>query len=80
MSGDREYVARERRLRFWIVEMNDRSIVLDKIDLLDTGDVVDGELLQSRLQLLVVGGGCLMHDLLLTSGCTWEAVERQRRH
>ena len=33
--------------------------------LFDAGDVVDSELLQGELQLLVVSGGCPVHDLLL---------------
>lgn len=29
MTCDCEYVARERRLSFWVVEVNDRAVVLD---------------------------------------------------
>ena len=43
--------------------MNDVAIALEHVDLLDRLDGLDVELLQRRLQLLVVGAGALV-DLL----------------
>lgn len=70
MSGDSENIACERRLSFRIVEMDDRSVVLDQVYFLDAGNIVNCELLQSRLKFLVVSGGGLVHDLLLATRCT----------
>lgn len=68
VTGNGECVGGQRSLRLGIVEVDDRAVVLDHVDLLDAGDHVDGQLLQQRLQLLVVGGGGRVHNLLLAPG------------
>lgn len=42
MSGDGKDVAGKRCLRLGIVEMNNRAVILDKINLFDTRYVVYG--------------------------------------
>lgn len=68
MASDSENIARERCLSFRIIEMDDRAVVFDQVDFLNAGNIIYCELLQSRLQFLVVGCGCLVDDLLLA---TW---------
>lgn len=68
MASDGENIARERCLSFRIIEMDDRAVVFDQVDFLNAGNIIYCELLQSRLQFLVVGCGCLVDDLLLA---TW---------
>lgn len=50
-------------------KVNDVAIILDHVHLLDTGDVVDRELLQRALELLVVGCCRSVNHLLLPSRC-----------
>ena len=48
MSSDGEDIAGERCLSARIVEMNHRTIVLEEIDFLNSGNGIDRQLLQSR--------------------------------
>jgi hypothetical protein len=77
MSCDCKDIARQRRLSFGIVEMNDCSVVLNKVHFLDAGNIVHCELLQSRLKFLVVSGGGLVDDLLLATRCTLKMKQRK---
>lgn len=72
MASDGENIARERCLSFGIIEMDDRAVVFDQVDFLNAGNIIYCELLQSRLQFLVVGCCCLVDDLLLA---TWSTCE-----
>ena len=51
--------------------MNDRSVISEHVNFLDTRDGVDGELLELRLEFFVVSVGSLVHDLLLPAGSTF---------
>lgn len=75
MASDGENIARERCLSFGIIEMDDRAVVLDQVDFLNAGNIIYCELLQSRLQFLVVGCGCLVDNLLLA---TWSTCNGSR--
>jgi len=68
MTRDGERVRRKRGLGLRVVEVDDGAIVLDDVHLLDAGDRVHRQLLQGRLQLLVVGGGRGVDNLLLAAG------------
>ena len=50
MAGDCECVGGERGLHLGVVEVDDGAVVLDHVHLLDSGDRVDRELLERRLQ------------------------------
>ena len=52
-------------------EVNDRSVISEHVNFLDTGNGVDGELLELRLEFFVVSVGSLVHDLLLPAGSTF---------
>ena len=52
-------------------EVNDRSVISEHVNFLDTRDGVDGELLELRLEFFVVSVGSLVHDLLLPAGSTF---------
>lgn len=67
VPGDGECVGRQRRLRLRIVEMDDGTVVTDHVHLLDARNRVHRQLLQRRLQLLVIGGGRLVDNLLLAT-------------
>jgi len=69
-SSDRESVGGHGSLYLGVVEMDNSSVVLDHVHLLNTGNVRDRKLFQVALQLLVVGGGGLVHHLLLSAGGT----------
>ena len=45
--------------------MDDGAVVLDHVNLLNARDVVDRKLLEAALELLVIGGGRAVDDLLL---------------
>lgn len=51
--------------------MNDISILLEHVDLLNGLDRLDVELLERGLQFLVVGAGCLVHFLYFSPWCTF---------
>ena len=65
VAGDGESVGSQRSLHFGVVEVDDGSVILEHVDLLNAGDVVHSQLLQRTLQLLVVRGGRAVHHLLL---------------
>jgi len=67
MTRDGKRVRRQRGLGLRIVEVDDGAIVLDDVHLLDAGNCVYRQLLERRLQLLVVGGGRGVDDLLLAA-------------
>lgn len=67
MSGDGECVGAQRSLSARIVEMDDGAVVLDHVDFLNALNLIHSEFLQCRLQLLVIRGRSLVHDLLLSS-------------
>lgn len=69
-SGHRERVGGHGSLHLRVVEVDDSSVLFDHVDFLNARNVGDGQLLQVALQLLVVRGGGLVHDLLLPSGRT----------
>ena len=56
--------------------MNDGTVVLEHVDLLDTGDWVDLKLFQLGLKFLVISVGCLVNNLLLSAGGTLLLVRR----
>lgn len=45
--------------------------------LFDTGDVVHAEFLQGQLEFLVIGGGCSVHDLLLSASTALEGGSQE---
>ena len=51
--------------------MNDISVFLEHVDLLDGLDGLDVEFLEGRLQLLVVGAGRLVNFLGLAAWCAF---------
>lgn len=55
------------RLTLWCGEVNDVSVRLEHVDLLDRLDGLHVHLLESSLQLLVVGAGVSLHLLDLSS-------------
>ena len=57
----------------WHPEVFPGRACLEHVDFLDAGDVVDGELLERRLELLVVGGGRAVDHLLLPAHGAWAA-------
>jgi len=65
VTSDGEGVGRQGSLRLGVVEVNHREVILDDVDLLDARDSAHRQLLEGALQLLVVGGRRLVHDLLL---------------
>jgi len=65
MAADHIGVSRDRSLNLWVVEMNDRTIVLEEVDFLNSRDVVDSESLQRILQALVVCCRRFVNGLLL---------------
>ena len=56
--------------------MKDRAVLLEHVDLLDTGDWVDLKLFQLGLKFLVISVGCLVNNLLLSAGGTLLLVRR----
>ena len=54
--------------------MDDVAVLLEHIDLLDSLDRLDIELLQRRLQLLVIHSRALVHLLDLSSGCALSTI------
>ena len=54
VAGDCEGVCGERGLHLGVVEVDDGAVVLDHVHLFDARDRVHRELLQRRLQALVV--------------------------
>ena len=57
-------------------EVDDVSVLLEHVNLLDGLDGLDVHLLQGRLQLLVVGAGRLVDLLDLAAGSTLASVFR----
>lgn len=55
--------------------MDDVSVLLEHVDLLNGLDRLHVHLLQRRLQLLVVGAGGLVHPLGLAAGSTLASDE-----
>ena len=52
-------------------EMNNGTVIAEHVNFLDSGNWVDRQFLQLRLKFFVVGVGCLVYDLLLSSGSTF---------
>mmetsp|Transcript_38506 Transcript_38506/g.124872 ORF Transcript_38506/g.124872 Transcript_38506/m.124872 type:complete len:218 (-) Transcript_38506:9-662(-) len=73
-------VRRDRRLHLWVVEVDDRPVVLEQVHLLNRGDVVDAQPLERVLQPLVVRRGRLVHRLLLSPHGALAASAHLRRH
>ena len=63
VAGDCEGVCGERGLHLGVVEVDDGAVVLDHVDLLDARDRVHRQLLQRRLQPLVVRRRSSVHNL-----------------
>jgi hypothetical protein len=55
-------------------EMNDVSVLLEHVDLLDRLDGLDVKFLERGLQLLVVGAGRLVDFLGLAARCAFASV------
>lgn len=57
--------------------MDDVSVALEHIDLLDGLDRLDIELLESALELLVIGAGALVNLLDLSAGSALATMSRR---
>ena len=66
-TGDREGVCGHRSLNLRCVEVDDCSVVLDHVNLLDSGNIGNRHLLKVALELLVIACGSLVDDLLLSA-------------
>lgn len=55
-------------------EVDDVSVFLEHVDLLDCLDGLDVQLLEGSLELLVVGSGRLVDSLRLTAGSTFASI------
>jgi hypothetical protein len=65
---------REEGLTLGVGEVDDVAILLEHVDLLNSLDGLDVHLLESGLELLVVGGGGLVDALGLAAGGTLSSV------
>jgi len=65
----------ELRLTLRSSKVDDVSVLLEHVDLLNGLDRLHVHLLQRRLQLLVVGAGGLVHPLGLAAGSTLASDE-----
>ena len=54
--------------------MDDVSVALEHVHLLNGLDGLDVKLLKGSLQLLVVGSGALVHLLDLPAGCAFASI------
>ena len=69
-----------RSLTLWCREVNDVSVALEHVDLLNSLDGLYVELLQRSLELLVIGTGALVDLLDLPAGSALASVSSSQFH
>jgi len=65
-------------LNLGVLEVENRSVILEHVNFFDSWNGIDGEFLELALELLVVGRRRLVHDLLLPSDGTFAADSDRR--